>query len=76
MISAVLFILLALAIFCYIVAPFFDDFQKIVVAEMKEEIKNYAESNLEEFENDFENGKIGEKELNIIKVNFEKEMKK
>jgi hypothetical protein len=75
MISAVLFILLALFLFYYVVSPLFEDFKKIPVCEMEEEIRKYEEANFDEFKNDLESGKIGEEELSELKVKFKKEMK-
>jgi predicted PurR-regulated permease PerM len=71
MISLIFFLLIAIVLFFYVLSPFFKDFETIPKQNEEKEVEDFLESNVKEFEEDFELGKITKEELD----KFEEDLK-
>ena len=71
MISLIFFLLIAFVLFFYVLSPFFKDFKTIPKQNEEKEVEDFLESNVKEFEEDFELGKITKEELD----KFEEDLK-
>lgn len=76
MIFSLFFVIFVFALFYYVVSPFFGKAQKIYPLENDNEIREFFNSTLKQFSDDYETGQITDEEIDEIKANFEKEMDK
>jgi len=72
-ISSLIFLVIAVGLFFWILAPFFKDFEPISDADSGRDLGEFARTNIIEFEADYEMGKISEEELKEIESSLEKE---
>lgn len=72
MILSIISLLIFFLLFFYVLSPFFKEYEPIRNLKDQSEIELYLKSNLKEFEDDFELGKITKEEL----VKFEEDLKK
>jgi hypothetical protein len=73
MIASLLFLVIAVAIFFWILAPFFKDYEPISNADPGAELDDFIKTNLSEFSADCEMGKITEEELKELEDSVKKE---
>jgi hypothetical protein len=73
MIPSILFLIIAVAIFFWVLAPFFKEFELIAGSDHAEDLEIYIKTNISEFEADHEMGKISDEELKEIETSLKKE---
>lgn len=73
MIGALLFLVIAVALFFYALSPFFADYEPIPELPCANEMEEFLNANMNEFSADFELGKITMRELKQFEENLKKE---
>ena len=73
MISSLIFLVIAVGLFFWILAPFFKEFDTIPETDDAGGLGEFTRTNIGEFEADYEMGKISAEELKEIESSLEKE---